>query len=118
LQQWFPDRIHAAASPGVQAFLLPSPGRSLIVRSTTLVAALTAMVLPAPERASQIPATCTAWIRKKPNPAVNAVGDAALQVGIRLQSGVQRDLILPNKRLGAIVLVPILAKRENFLDCD
>jgi hypothetical protein len=107
-----------AVSPGVQTLLLPSPTRSLIVRNTALAAALTAMVFPAPKRAPQILAACTAWVGQKPNPTVSAIGNAPLKVRGGLQSRVQSELILPDKRFGAIVLVPILAKRENFLDCD
>jgi hypothetical protein len=33
-----------------------------------------------------------------------------------LQDRVQRDLILPDERLGAIVLLPIWPKREKLLD--
>jgi hypothetical protein len=76
------------------------------------------MVFAAPERAPQIPAACTPWVGQKPNPTVNAVANAPLKIGMGLQNGVQSKLILPNKRLGAIGLMPILAKRENFLDCD
>jgi hypothetical protein len=112
------DRIHAAASSGIQTLFLPFPGRSLIVRLTTLVAALTPMVFLAAERATQIPAACAAWIGQKPNTTVNAAGNAPHKIGIELQNRVQSDLILPNKRFGAIVLVPVLAKRENFLDGD
>jgi hypothetical protein len=76
------------------------------------------MVFPAAERATQIPAACAAWIGQKPNTAVNAAGNAPLQIGIELENRIQSDLILPNKRFDAIVLVPVLAKRENFLDGD
>ena len=74
------------------------------------------MVLPAAERASQVPPTCVAGMREKANPAVRAVSDAAPQLGMGLQNRVQRGLILPDKRPGAIVLMPICAKREKPLD--
>jgi hypothetical protein len=35
-----------------------------------------------------------------------------------LQHRAQRSLILPDKRLGAVVLVPIVANREKLLDGD
>jgi hypothetical protein len=53
---------------------------------------------------------------EKANPAVHTVSNAAENLRMRLQNGVQRRLILPNKRLGAVVLVPIRAKREKLLD--
>ena len=74
------------------------------------------MVLPAAERTSQVPPTCVAGMREKANPAAHAVNDAALKLGMGLQDRVQRRLILPNERAGAVVLVPICAKREKLLD--
>jgi hypothetical protein len=55
-------------------------------------------------------------MREKANPAVNAADDAPLKLGAGLQDRVQRGLILPDKRLGAIVLMPIRLKREKLLD--
>jgi hypothetical protein len=61
-------------------------------------------------------------MREKANLALLAANEATLQLqpqlhlGMRLHNRVQRILILPDKRLSAIVLVPIIAKRENFLD--
>jgi hypothetical protein len=55
-------------------------------------------------------------MREETNPAAHAVNDAALKDGIGLQDRVQRSLILPNERAGAVVLVPICAKREKLLD--
>jgi hypothetical protein len=53
---------------------------------------------------------------EKANSAVNAASDTPLKLGMRLQDRVQRELILLDKRLSAVVLVPVRAKRENFLD--
>ena len=77
---------------------------------------LLAMVLPAAEGTTQVPPTCVAGMREKANPAVRAVSDAAPKLGMGLQDRVQRGLILPDKRPGAIVLMPIRAKREKLLD--
>ena len=41
---------------------------------------------------------------------------AVAQLGTIAQDRAQRELILTNKRLGTFVLVPILAKDENFRD--
>ena len=74
------------------------------------------MVPPAAERTTQVPPACVAGMREKANPAVRAANDATLKFGMGLQDRVQRGLILPDKRLGAIVLMPIGAKREKLLD--
>jgi hypothetical protein len=49
---------------------------------------------------------------------MNAVHQAGLQFGLRLQHGVERVLILPNERAGAIILMPVRPKREKLLDGD
>ena len=74
------------------------------------------MVPPAAEWTTQVPPTGVAGMREKANPAVPAVRNAATKVGMGLQDRVQRGLILPDKRLGTLVLMPIRAKRENPLD--
>jgi hypothetical protein len=74
------------------------------------------MVASAAERATQIQPTGVAGMREKPYPALHAASYATLQVGMRPQDRVQRGLILTDKRLGAIILVPIWSKRENSLD--
>jgi hypothetical protein len=81
-----------------------------------LVGTLLAMLLPTAERTTKIRTTCVARMSEKANPAVNAVSHATLELGMGLQDRVQRDLILPHKRLGSIVLMPIRAKREELLD--
>ena len=74
------------------------------------------MVLPAAERAAEIPAAPVAGMREEANPAVTAVYRAVPQLRTLPQDGVQGELILTDERLGAIVLVPILAKSKNFRD--
>jgi hypothetical protein len=74
------------------------------------------MVLPAAELAAQIPAARVAGMSKEANPAVAAAYRAAPQVRTIAQDGIQRGLILTNERLGAVVLMPILAKSKNFRD--
>jgi hypothetical protein len=73
-------------------------------------------MLPAAERTAQILAVVVARMREEPNPAVLAVHCATGQLGTSLQNGVERDLILTNKRTSTLLLVPILGKRENLLD--
>jgi hypothetical protein len=74
------------------------------------------MVLPAAELAAQIPAARVAGMREKAYVAVATPHHAIPQVRTVSQEGIQRDLILTNERLSAIVLVPILAKSKNFRD--
>lgn len=74
------------------------------------------MVPPTAEWTTQIPPTSVAGMREEPNPTVRAVCDAPLKLGMGVQDRVQRGLILLDKRSGAIVLVPIRAKREKPLD--
>ena len=98
------------ASPAVEKFLLSPPGGRSVVPDATFVAELPCMVFPTAKRTAQIPTTCVSGMSEKPNPAVIAVSDATLQLRMGLQDRVQRDLILPDKRPGAIVLVPIRPK--------
>ena len=53
---------------------------------------------------------------KEANPTVAATYRAVYQIRTIAQDSIQRELILTNKRTGAIVLMPILAKRENLGD--
>ena len=41
-----------------------------------------------------------------------------MPIGIIAQDGIQRELILTNKRKDLVVLMPIFAKREKFRDGD
>ncbi|MDA1052602.1 MAG: hypothetical protein O3C40_19270 [Planctomycetota bacterium] len=74
------------------------------------------MVLPAAKCAAEILATRVAGMRQEADPTVAAANRAVLQIRTIAQDGIQRVLILTDKRIGAVVLVPILAKRENFRD--
>ena len=74
------------------------------------------MVLSAAKGTAKILPFRVAGMREEANPAVAAPHCAALQIGTIPQGRVERQLILTNKRTGAVVLVPILAKRENFPD--
>jgi len=72
------------------------------------------MVLTATELAVEIPPIRVPRMRQEANPTVAAVDRTAIQIGTIAQDGIERDLILPNKRTSAVVLMPIGAKRENF----
>ncbi|MGO9270424.1 MAG: hypothetical protein ACLQOO_09260 [Terriglobia bacterium] len=86
------------------------------MRGTPLVGTLPAVMPAATKRATQVPPASVAGMREKANPAVNAGNEALLKFGMGLQGRVQRRLILPDKRLGAIVLMPIYAKCETLLE--
>jgi hypothetical protein len=82
--------------------------------STPLVGSLTTMLLTATEGTAQVLTTCIARMGEETNPTVRAAYCAVRQIRTITQDGIQRELILTNKRTGAVVLVPILVKRENF----
>jgi len=113
-----PRRTAADGAVGIETFLLLSPDGGLVVRGTTLPGSLAAVVLPAAEGTTQVQTAGVPGMREKPDPAVTAVNLARLEFRMRLEDGVQRELIFADHRLGAIVLMPILAKREGLLDGD
>ena len=76
------------------------------------------MVLSATERTTQVRAPGKARMRQEVNPTVCAAHEATPQLGMGLQDRVQSGLIVTDQRVGAIVPVPVVAKRENFPDCD
>jgi len=100
----------------VELFLVRSPFVSLIVLPAPSIAALATMVLSATERAAEILSTCIPRMREEANPTVAAMNRTVFQIGTIAQDGIERELILTNKRKDAIVLVPIFAKRKNFPD--
>jgi hypothetical protein len=73
------------------------------------------MVLPAAEGATQIETTSVAGIREKTNPAVATGHHALVPIRIRPQNRAECYLVLTDKRIRAIILVPVLGKRENLL---
>jgi hypothetical protein len=79
-----------------------------------LVGLLAAAVLTATERTVEIAPIRVPRMRQKANSTVAAVGRTACQIRTIAQDGIERDLILTNKRTSAIVLVPIRVKRENL----
>lgn len=103
---------------GIEKRLSLAPFGRPVEFGAALVGALPAMVLPAAEGTSKIPTIRVAGMGEKPDPAVSAVRDTALKLGTQSQDRVQLRLILPDKRLGAIILVPIRPKREKLLDGD
>jgi len=75
-----------------------------------LVGLLTPVMLTTTERAAEIPPIGVPWMRQKANSAVATVDRAACQIGMIAQNGIERQLILTNKRVGAVGLMPIRTK--------
>lgn len=90
--------------------------RRLIVLPATRVGTLATMLSPAAKGATKITAARAARMSKKANSAVTTVHRALSPIRMIAQDGIQRQLILPNKRKDAVVLMPIFAKREEFRD--
>lgn len=115
--QWLAGgRGLADLAASVEPLLFGLPGRRPVIRGAPLAGTLPAMMLPTAERTPQLLPTHIAGMREKTNPALRAGSYAPAQLGMRLQDRVQRGLILPDKRPGAVLLVPIGAKREKLLD--
>jgi hypothetical protein len=101
----------------VQLLLLTALA-GLGVLGAASVAEFSMMMPPAAEWAAQIPTIRVAGMGEKADPAVNAACDATRQPRMGSQESVQHRLILPDNRLGAVILVPIGPKREKLLDGD
>ena len=113
--------VFAAVAPRLAAFavetlLLASARFRLVILPGPLIGTLAALLLPAAERTTEILPTCVTRMRQEAYPTVATANRAVLQIRTIAQDGIQRVLVLTNKRIGAVVLVPILAKRENFRD--
>jgi hypothetical protein len=77
---------------------------------------LATVMLTASERAAEISPIRVPRMRQKANSTVAAVDGTPCQTGMIAQDGIERELILTNKRTSAIVPVPIRAKRKEFPD--
>jgi len=108
--------IGELAAFAIEKFLIPSAVGLSIVLPAAVIGPLATTVLPTAKGAAQVLAARVTGMREEANPTVAAPHRAVLQIRTITQDGIQRDLILTNKRNGAVVLVPILAKRENFRD--
>lgn len=100
----------------VELFLVRSPLIRLIVLPAPRVAALATMVLSTTKRAAEILSTRIPRMREEANSTAATGNRTLFQTRTIAQDGIERELILTNKRTGAIVLVPIFAKRKNFPD--
>ena len=96
--------------------LIPAPVVRSIVLLAPLVGLLATVVLAATERTTEIPPMRISRMREEANPTMAAGDRTACQIGMNAQDGIQRQLILTNKRTRAVVLIPIRAKRKEFPD--
>ena len=69
-----------------------------------LVRLVAAVVLTTSERTVEVPPIGVPRMRQKSDPAMAAVDRTACQTRIIAQDRIERSLVLPNKRAGAIVL--------------
>jgi hypothetical protein len=100
----------ALASLAVVMLLVPLPIHRSVVLSATCIGTLSPMVLPAAKGAAEILAARIPGMSQEANSAPATRHRAIRQTGTTAQNGIQRQLILTNKRVGAVVLVPVLAK--------
>jgi len=107
---------YTALAAAIETFLIAFSVCRLIVRGTTLAGTLQVMMVAAAEWTTQVPPICVPGMSEKPNPTAQAGNGATLKLGVGLQNRVQGGLILQDKRLGAIVLMPIRPNREKLLD--
>jgi hypothetical protein len=103
---------HAPLS--VERLLLSASRLGSIVPLAPLVALLAAMVLTATERAAEIPPMGIPWMGQKADATMAAADRTAYQTGAIAQNSIERQLILTNKRVGAVALMPIGTKFKIF----
>ena len=103
-------------APLVEEPLLLSPSFGSIERLATLIGALLAASLTAPERAAEILTIRVAGMREESNPAMAAPHRTAMQIRTVSQNHVKRKVILTNKRIGAFALVPIFREMEDLFE--
>ena len=107
-----------AVTPGIQGVLCLFPAFRPAVRLDPFVRLLRTMTSCTAKGTPQIFPASVLRSRQESNATVKAVFDATLQLVIRLQEGVQRRLILPNKPIDLFAFVPISPIREKLPDRD
>ena len=100
----------------VETFLRPSAGVGSIVLSAPLIGPLAMMVPPAAKWTAEIAAARVAGMSEEAYAAVATPHRAVPQIRTIPQDGIQRELILTDKRISTLVLVPILRKSENLFE--
>ena len=111
-----PSTFNVSCSNIVELFLVRSALSRLIVLPTPRVGTLATVVLSAAKGTAKILPAGVAGMSEETNSAVATLHCAVLQLRMIAQDAIQRHLILTDKRVDAVVLVPILAKSKNFRD--
>lgn len=98
------------ASFAVETFLILSAAGGSIVLPATRIGPLTTLVLPAAKGTAKILPAGVAGMSEETNSAVTTPNRAAPPLRMIAQDAIQCHLILTNKRIDAVVLVPVFAK--------
>lgn len=104
--------------PAVQLFLPATAFFRGVISGTECVCPLPPEVCSTTEWTTQVLSAGVAAIGQEPNSAVHAVHRTVAQLRMQLQDGVQFRLIVTNKRMSAIILVPVGPKSEKLPDRD
>ena len=94
----------------ILALLIPAPLVRLVVPPAPLIGLLAAVVRSATERTAKISPIRVSRMCQKPYSAMTAVNRTACQIRMIAQHSTERLLILTNKWVGAVGLVPIWTK--------
>jgi len=89
---------------------IPATLVRLVVSLAPLIRLPAAMMFTATEWAAKISPIRIPWMCQKADSAMTAVNRAACQIRTIAQDSIERQLILTNKWVGAVVLVPIRTK--------
>lgn len=88
----------------------------MIVLLAPRVGQFATLVLTATEFAVKVFPTGISGMRQEADPTTVAVDRTACQMRILAQNGIHRQLILTNKRIGAVIQMPLFGIREEFPD--
>ena len=91
----------------VEKLLVPASLVGSVMLLAPRAGLLAAVVLPATKRTAEIPPMRVPRMRQEANPAMAAGDRTACQTGMIAQDGIERELILTNKRISAVIAVPI-----------
>ncbi len=108
--------VAGLASLAIETLFIPASLVGLIVLLASFVPTLATVLCATAERTAEILPVCVPRMREETNSAAATTDRTVFQIRTIAQDGIEPELILTNKRKGAVVLMPILAKRENLGD--
>ena len=88
----------------------------MIVLLAPRVGPFATLALAATEFTAKILPIGISRMRQEADPTTAAVDRTACQIRMLAQNGIQRQLILTNKRIGAVVQMPLFGIRKEFPD--